>query len=516
MITKSQKKHKKRYGLLKYRALTNKQSLIGIVVILLVVITGFIIFTSHAATPLQISSKGNLYGITIENPQQIDKIVESIKNLSWKPTVRVVFQAEDSNPAAYVAYLQKLKPYANIMGEILDSEAMQSMPESVYQKRVNDYVGQLDGYVDIWEIGNEINGSWLGDSNLRARNVGYAYDAVRTKNKPTALTTWYDPPSCVDSTYEMIKWNKQYIPDRVKTGVTYALVSYYGSSCKAYSKQVSGAPHTWDDFEHLSTNQWTGVFQDLRSVYPNSKLGFGEVGYQNDTTAFEGPNNPKMSDAEKVRLIKEYYGLKINLPGYIGGYFYWEGSQDLVPKGNPIWTGMNEAFSLEATALGDAPISSPTQIPSSPARTPTPSTVITSTPSPTPAATPQPNTSPIPSPKPVTPSPAPSPLVDTVPPSTPNSLSLKLNYDFVRGSYSLVSTWLPAQDNIDKAVTYRVIRNNNLISQPTITTFNDYNILPDTIYTYQVFAVDAAQNRSIGSNISSTTIRCFFIFCGMQ
>ena len=216
MITKSQKKHKKRYGLLKYRALTNKQSLIGIVVILLVVITGFIIFTSHAATQLQISSKGNLYGITIENPQQIDKIVESIKNLSWKPTVRVVFQAEDSNPTAYVAYLQKLKPYANIMGEILDSEAMQSMPESVYQKRVNDYVGQLDGYVDIWEIGNEINGSWLGDSNLRARNVGYAYDVVRSKNKPTALTTWYDPPSCVDSTYEMIKWNKQYIQTESK------------------------------------------------------------------------------------------------------------------------------------------------------------------------------------------------------------------------------------------------------------------------------------------------------------
>lgn len=295
-----------------------------------------------------------MYGVTIENVENSDQIINSIKSLSWKPTVRVVFQADESNPAYYKPFLQKLRPYANIMGQILDSEYMGSYSEAKFQKRVDDYVGQLDPLVDIWEIGNEINGSWLGDSATRGRDVGYAYDKVVAKGKPTAIVTWYDPPSCVDKDFEMIQWNKTYIPERVRNGVTYALVSYYGSSCTAYNKQKAKASMGWNNFEHLSATQWTAVMQNLRGVYPNAKLGFGEVGYQNDDSAFEGPGNKKFSDAEKVRLIKEYYGLQINLPNYVGGYFYWEGSQDLVPQGNPIWTGFNEALDLQAIASGDS------------------------------------------------------------------------------------------------------------------------------------------------------------------
>lgn len=507
---------KKRSSPLTSRALSKNHALTGAIFILLVILTGFIILTSRAATPQQVSARGNLYGITIENPQQIDKIVESIKNLSWKPTVRIVFQAEDSNPSTYIAYLQKLKPYATIMGEILDSEAMQDMSEPVYQKRVNDYVGQLDQYVDIWEIGNEINGSWLGDNNLRSRNVGYAYDAVRAKNKPTALTTWFDPPSCVDPSYEMIKWNKQYIPERVKSGVSYALVSYYGSSCKSYNQQVNGSPHTWDDFEHLTTSQWTTVFQNMRSVFPSAKLGFGEVGYQNDTPAFEGPGNTKMSDIEKVRLIKEYYGLKISIPGYIGGYFYWEGSQDLVPKGNPIWVGLNEALDLQARALGDT--STTTTPLTTPSMTPTPSPTPTKAPTPsvTPTSTPVNTKTPTPTPLPATPAPTSSPTPDKTPPTTPTGLSLTFSYDFFRGSYNLRTTWQVSRDNVDTTVQYRIIRNNAVISQLSTSSYADYSIQPDTPYTYQVIAYDKAQNSSAASVPVSTAIRCFFIFCGMQ
>lgn len=70
---------KKRSSPLTSRALSKNHALTGAIFILLVILTGFIILTSRAATPQQVSARGNLYGITIENPQQIDKIVESIK-----------------------------------------------------------------------------------------------------------------------------------------------------------------------------------------------------------------------------------------------------------------------------------------------------------------------------------------------------------------------------------------------------------------------------------------------------
>jgi hypothetical protein len=65
-------------------------------------------------------------------------------------------------------------------------------------------------------------------------------------------------------------------------------------------------------------------------------------------------------------------------------------------------------------------------------------------------------------------------------------------------------------------VQYRVIRNNTVISQLSTSSYADYSIQPDTPYTYQIIAYDKAQNSSVASVPVSTTIRCFFIFCGMQ
>ena len=52
------------------------------------------------------------------------------------------------------------------MGEILDSFFVKNISTAAYGTRTTEYLNTLGDNVDIWEIGNEINGEWLGDTPL--------------------------------------------------------------------------------------------------------------------------------------------------------------------------------------------------------------------------------------------------------------------------------------------------------------------------------------------------------------
>jgi hypothetical protein len=53
-----------------------------------------------------------------------------------------------------------VKKLSYVMGEIVDSFYMKryTVPECL--NRTKDYVDTLGDVVDIWEVGNEINGDW--------------------------------------------------------------------------------------------------------------------------------------------------------------------------------------------------------------------------------------------------------------------------------------------------------------------------------------------------------------------
>lgn len=67
-----------------------------------------------------------------------------------------------SPPSAQRHALDVLSPRADVMGRLLDSSDVARTSTQAARDRARAYVEALGDAVDIWEIGNEINGEWLG------------------------------------------------------------------------------------------------------------------------------------------------------------------------------------------------------------------------------------------------------------------------------------------------------------------------------------------------------------------
>jgi hypothetical protein len=123
-----------------------------------------------------------LHGITIDNVKNLPEIVASIGNLSQKMTTRIVH-----NPAKkareYPDATVAIKTFSYVMGEIVDSFYMKCYTVPEYLNRTKDYVDTLGGVVDIWEVGNEINGDWtFGSTRKRKPRASVALGRCRFEN----------------------------------------------------------------------------------------------------------------------------------------------------------------------------------------------------------------------------------------------------------------------------------------------------------------------------------------------
>jgi len=252
-----------------------------------------------------------LYGVTMDAVDHLPAILASLSSLSRTATTRVVF--DEFVPASdYVDALSQISRVSYVMGEILDSAYVKRYTVADYLQRTSEYLDALEPVVDIWEVGNEINGEWLGDTSSVVAKMQGAYDRVKQRGARTALTLYYNQDCWANPANEMFKWTQANVPDYMKQGLDYVLISYYEDDCNGLQPD------------------WTSVFQRLASMFPNSKIGFGENG-----TAYA---------SRKAAYIQRYYALRFPLPQYIGGHFWWYGKQDFVPWTNPLWTIFNDAI----------------------------------------------------------------------------------------------------------------------------------------------------------------------------
>ena len=198
------------------------------------------------------------------------------------------------------------------MGELLDSFYVKSYSTAAYSARTTEYLNTLGDTVDIWEIGNEINGEWLGDTPTVVAKMTSAYDLVKARGKKTALTLYYNEECWANKSNEMFTWAQKNISTSMKQGLDYVWISYYEDDCNDLQPD------------------WPQVFEKLGAMFPNSKIGFGEVG-------------TKYAD-RKASYINRYYNMKISHPNYVGGYFWWYFFQDMVPSSKSLWNVLNTAI----------------------------------------------------------------------------------------------------------------------------------------------------------------------------
>jgi hypothetical protein len=118
-----------------------------------------------------------IHGVTvadekdIRNDKYLNEVIESLGDLTSTPTVRLTYKLEGSDTdkgakaETYLAATTAISKKTYILAEVLDSAYEFCFSIADHEARWNDYVSTLGDYVDIWEVGNEINGNWLDNSD---------------------------------------------------------------------------------------------------------------------------------------------------------------------------------------------------------------------------------------------------------------------------------------------------------------------------------------------------------------
>ncbi len=253
-----------------------------------------------------------IQGITVDDITGIDTTVSAIRGLPTKPMTRVVFDP-GQGPIDYLEAVTKIHSVSYIMGQPVDSDGLKNLTLAQYRTRFTEYLDAFRGQVDVWEIGNEINGDWTGATSDIVAKTQAAFTETKARQGKTALTLYYNIGCADDPTRQMLEWSSANIPSEIKQGIDYVLVSYYPDDC------AGAAPN------------WKSIFGQLSSQYPNALVGFGEIGTQRPEA--------------KAQMIRDYYNMAAPVPKWIGGYFWWWFKEDAVPTDKPLWSVFRQVMS---------------------------------------------------------------------------------------------------------------------------------------------------------------------------
>lgn len=262
---------------------------------------------AHVQRPLP----EHVLGVTITDLGPLEGITEALRSLAQRPTARIVFDARRQAITYYPA-LRDIHEVSYVMGELVDSVDVAKMSVDVYSARTTDYLNELSDLVDIWEIGNEVNGEWLGPSDKVQAKISAAYKLVKERDKLAALTLYYNRDCVQQPDHELFTWAQNNIPADMRQGLDYVWVSYYEQRC------------------HGEEPDWNSVFTRLHEQFPHAKLGLGGC----------GTSDPM----RKAELVQHFYSLDVDAPSFVGGYFWWYFREDMQPSSAPLWKVLNAAW----------------------------------------------------------------------------------------------------------------------------------------------------------------------------
>lgn len=239
---------------------------------------------------------GLLQGITFDDVSNVKGVVTVAAALPKPSSVRVVLDPE-TTPTDYKKAVSALSQVTTVMATIADSSDMKSYTVASYAARAKTYIDGLPEVI-IWEVGNELNGDWLGGQ--AAEKMLAASEIARGAGKQTALTLYYNKGCLPEGhpEWEMFTWAKAHIPAGFEP--TLVLVSFYEQDCPGVKPD------------------WAAVFTELAQMFPLSYVGFGEVGTER---------------GDKVTYLTKYYSMRFpGIPAFMGGWFWWYGTEDFVGK----------------------------------------------------------------------------------------------------------------------------------------------------------------------------------------
>lgn len=278
-----------------------------------------------------------LRGVTLESVGHLAEIEQALARHSRRPTARIVFQ-RGAGPARYARAVRRLHDDAYLMGEILDSTAVRRTTVREYRNRTRAFVRRFGSRLDYYEIGNELNGEWLGRPRTIDAKVAAAYDVVEREHAGLGLRSvvtlnYWPSRDCYARDWEATVPFARQLPRRVRQGVDLVLLSFYETACSPRARP--------------SVEQFASTLRSLRRIFPGARVGIGELGAQGRADGL--PQDP--TPAEKERIARRYIGMHDRLraevgPRFVGGYFWWYYATDAVPWDRPrsLWPVLEDLY----------------------------------------------------------------------------------------------------------------------------------------------------------------------------
>lgn len=257
-----------------------------------------------------------IWGLTTDDPR-VDTGAQAaaLRAFPFRPVVRVVFDLPaGGHPAArdYALSVATLAASAALMGLPVDSSVLARLDLPGVRSRIAEYLEALGPWIPLWEVGNEVNGDWVGPG--AAAKVEAMFDAVKAAGRQAALTLYFEHHPAPG--HGLLDWVDTHLPPghRMRRGLDLVLVSHY-------EDQDGGRP--------LRRAELQTLFAALADRFPNARLGLGESGW--------GGAIP-VSAATRAALIRRVYGHRLpSIPAYAGGGFFWHFRQTMVPRTAPDW-----------------------------------------------------------------------------------------------------------------------------------------------------------------------------------
>lgn len=254
------------------------------------------------------------YGATFETVSS--SYAEIITALQWlamklpgvRPTGRIVYQWDD--PDAYIEPCKALAPLCDLMLLVCDSSSLKHREASQINRMTNLLVKRLGPYLKSLEIGNEVNGDWVG----RQKDIPAKIDAVSKvalNSRLERVLTLY----LGEDVQQMLDWDAAHDIPREVTAL-----SWY-----PYQQSVPTARPGWNSLASVLVNR-----------RPATKLMIGEYG--TESTDADGNEVNLATPAERAALIAEVEGLVVQPSfNWIGGGFYWDWQTDMTSGAGAQW-----------------------------------------------------------------------------------------------------------------------------------------------------------------------------------
>lgn len=245
--------------------------------------------------------------------------------------VRIAF-AKGQPPSYYLAAVQAAKARGlKVMGQPIDSSCANKYDAAAYHQRIADYVDYFStngNLIDAWEVGNEVNGEWLG-SGVGSKVADAASYARRNSNGQVVVTLYWQigtGPGPANSTFN---WAYKYLTPDVLQNVDVVLLSTY----------PDGGGQMGLAFDE--------VFQTMHAAFPNQKIGVGELGYAYDggdpcgTTTGPGEAQaaygnwycyPNKAHAARPCVAHQFYTAVLGYDYSVGGVFWWYFSEEFADE----------------------------------------------------------------------------------------------------------------------------------------------------------------------------------------